>query len=522
VIISLIAGRFSVTGTLEPEAQRSLFMPSSNAPFVRSALIMLALGVLILTLIVGTSLWLVRENSVYSDEVAQIRQVRSAAADLLSTLQDAETGQRGFLLTLDRKYLDPYNAAIESLSERRQRLRDATNDALRYSGSMASLDNAIDAKLKELSSTITLASQGQMADALAIVRGDAGNAAMAVARSTLTGLIASTDDRLRVVVTEQLNGAANLQWVTVGGAIAIVIVVGGAILIIVQHVRELLRAQRELEVLNVGLEERVSERTEDLMRANQEIQRFAYIVTHDLRAPLVNIMGFLSELETSLKAVTAYVVADDRAPSEEEIREARLAVQEDLPEAMNFIRSSTRKMDSLINAILKISRDGRRKLAPERIDLKASLETAAASVQHQIAASDGTVEIDVRVPSLVTDRFSLDQIFGNIFDNAVKYRSPARPLDLRVRVVPAGKGRVQVDIKDNGRGIGKADLERVFELFRRAGEQDQAGEGIGLAYVRSLIRNLGGDVTVDSAEGVGSTFTLVLPADLSAIIKAET
>ena len=97
---------------------------------------MLALGVLILTLIVGTSLWLVRENSVYSDEVAQIRQVRSAAADLLSTLQDAETGQRGFLLTLDRKYLDPYNAAIESLSERRQRLREATNDALRYSGSM--------------------------------------------------------------------------------------------------------------------------------------------------------------------------------------------------------------------------------------------------------------------------------------------------------------------------------------------------------------------------------------------------
>lgn len=497
-------------------------MPSSNASFVRSALIMLALGVLILVVIVGASLWLVRENSVYSDEVAQIRQVRSAAADLLSTLQDAETGQRGFLLTLDRKYLDPYNTAIQNLQQRRQRLRDATDDISRYTEGLAPLDNAIDSKLKELSSTITLASQGQMADALSIVRGDTGNAAMAMARSTLTGLIAATDDRLRVIVTEQLDAADNLQWVTIGGAIAIVIVIGGAVLIIVQHVRELARAQRELEVVNVSLEERVSERTQDLMQANQEIQRFAYIVTHDLRAPLVNIMGFLSELETSLKAVSGYILADKGPLSEEKIREARLAVEEDLPEAMSFIRSSTRKMDSLINAILKISRDGRRKLAPERIDIKAALETAAANVQHQIAASEGTVEIDVRVPSLVTDRFSLDQILANLFDNAVKYRSPNRPLDLHVNAVPAGKGRIQIDIRDNGRGIGKADLERVFELFRRAGAQEQPGEGIGLAYVRSLMRNLGGDATVASTEGVGSTFTLVLPTDLSTIIKAET
>ncbi len=497
-------------------------MPSSNASFVRSALIMLALGVLILVAIVGASLWLVRQNSFYSDEVAQIRRVRSAAADLLSTLQDAETGQRGFLLTLDRAYLDPYNTAIQNLQQRRQRLREATEDVSRYSESLTPLDNAIDAKLKELSSTIALASEGQMADALSIVRSDTGNAAMAVARSTLIALIASTDDRLRVIVTEQLEAADNLQWVTIGGALAIVIVIGGAILIIVQHVRELSRAQAELEVLNAGLEERVSERTEDLMRANQEIQRFAYIVTHDLRAPLVNIMGFLSELETSLKAVTAYVLADGKPLNDDEIKEARLAVEEDVPEAMGFIRSSTRKMDALINAILKISRDGRRKLAPERVDLKAALETAAASVQHQIAASEGKVEIDVRVPVLVTDRFSLDQIFGNLFDNAVKYRSLNRPLDLHVTAVPAGKGRVQIDIKDNGRGIGKTDLERVFELFRRAGEQDQPGEGIGLAYVRSLIRNLGGDVTVNSTEGVGSTFSLVLPADLSTIIKAET
>ena len=76
---------------------------------------------------------------------------------------------------------------------------------------------------------------------------------------------------------------------------------GGAILIIAQHVRDLAKATEEVEQLNAGLEERVAERTADLSRANEEIQRFAYIVTHDLRAPLVNIMGFTSELETGAR-----------------------------------------------------------------------------------------------------------------------------------------------------------------------------------------------------------------------------
>lgn len=483
---------------------------------------MLALGILILTGIVGASLWLVRENSIYSDTVAKIRLTRSAAADLLSSLQDAETGQRGFLLTADRAYLDPYNTAIRELPERRQKLKTAIGDSTDYAGRMPDLDKAIDAKLDELATTIALASNGKIQDALRIVRADTGNKAMEMVRSTLTGFIGRTDERLQSVVGEQLGAAKNLQWTTVGGAVAIAIVIGGAILIIAQHVRELSRSREVVEALNAGLEERVNERTEDVIRANQEIQRFAYIVTHDLRAPLVNIMGFLSELEASLKAVSTYILTDDRKPSEEEIREARLAVEADVPEAMGFIRSSTRKMDSLINAILKISRDGRRKLVPERIDLKMLIDTAAANVHHQVVASEGSIEIDARVKTATTDRFSLDQILGNLLDNAVKYRMPGRPLSLSVRTFPIGKGRIGIDVSDNGRGIAAADKERVFELFRRAGEQDQPGEGIGLAHVRSLIRNLGGDITVESTEGVGSTFSLTLSADLSTIIKADT
>ena len=321
-------------------------------------------------------------------------------------------------------------------------------------------------------------------------------------------------------MAEQVEANSQLQWFMIGGGIAILAVMGGAIAIITQHVRALSSARAEVELLNAGLEDRVNERTEDLMRANQEIQRFAYIVTHDLRAPLVNVMGFTAELDTSLKALQAYVLADGDKVTEEQIRDARLAASEDLPEAIGFIRSSTKKMDGLINAILKISRDGRRPLKPERIDLKAMLEATSASVHHQISESDGSVELDVRVPMINTDRFSLEQILGNLFDNAVKYKQPERPLNLSVRIMPEGRNMVRIEVEDNGRGIADEDHERIFELFRRSGQQDKSGEGIGLAHVRSLARNLGGEITVRSKLGSGSTFVLRLPSDLSRIVRS--
>src|SRR5690606_15596457 len=144
-----------------------------------------------------------------------------------------------------------------------------------------------------------------------------------------------------------------------------------------------------------SLEERVEERTEDLMQANREIQRYAYIVSHDLRAPLVNIMGFTSELDTTLAAVKAYVLAEGGALTEEEIRDARLAVEEDLPAAISLSRPSTKKTGALINAILRISRDGRRELKPEPVDLAELLENTAAAIYHQVDEAGGEIRIAV-------------------------------------------------------------------------------------------------------------------------------
>jgi signal transduction histidine kinase len=369
---------------------------------------------------------------------------------------------------------------------------------------------------------LALAQSGRQSEALAAVRGEYGLKLMESIRATLNGVIDVADKRIASQLGNQVDLAIALRIATIAGAVLIACIMVAVVAIMRRYITEILATRSELETLNLGLEQRVKERTEDLIRANQEIQRYAYIVTHDLRAPLVNIMGFTSELQGALDAIRSLFEAEEGSIARDNLRQAAvLAVNEDLPEAIGFIRSSTRKMDELINAILKISRDGRRELRAEPIDLQTLIETSAASIQHQLVEADGVVKISANVRRFVSDRFSVEQIIGNLFDNAVKYRDPARALELSVNAYPVNRFTIAIEVKDNGRGIAEEDHERIFELFRRAGTQNSPGEGIGLAHVRSLTRNMGGDINVKSEIGRGTTFMIRLPSDLSQFVRSS-
>ncbi len=288
---------------------------------------------------------------------------------------------------------------------------------------------------------------------------------------------------------------------------------------VAERTADLVRARDELRHTNINLEGIVEARVGDLRVANEEIQRFAYIVSHDLRAPLVNVLGFTSELDAVRSDLAAFLADVEKVAPHLVTQTRRLTIEEDLPEALGFIRTSTTKMDRLINAILKLSREGRRKLTPEPIDIAAMVTAQSESLTQQLSAKEATVAIEGDLPNLVSDRLAVDQIFGNLIENAVKYLSPERAG--RIVVTGATEGRLlRYDIADNGRGITEKDFERIFELFRRSGEQNTPGEGIGLAYVRNLVRRLGGDVTVQSVFGEGSTFTIFLPATLEADARA--
>jgi signal transduction histidine kinase len=509
-------------------------MPLSKIAFIRSAVIALLLGMAALLGIVGATLWLVGQARTYTESVTEARQQRTALVDLRGLLQDAETGQRGYLLTGNRDYLEPYTDARQNIASQIDQVRLLVANSPGERASIEELITIVTGKLAELQQTIDLFEADRRDESLAIVNTNRGRELMDQARDIIGLQVMRAEDRISSSLDDQQTSISALRWVTLISALFIMLVVGGSAWMVVVYTRQLIETQREVQALNIGLEERVHERTANLNRANEEIQRFAYIVTHDLRAPLVNIMGFTSELEASLVPIQSYMRQSDEGAeptsgndpdlgAQKEVqKEAQVAALQELPEAISFIRSSTRKMDGLINAILKLSREGRRTLKPERIELTALLENAAASVRHQVVEAGGTFSIEGDAPTLLSDRLALEQIFGNLFDNAVKYRVADRPLQIHVRVCQEVGQRVLVEVEDNGRGIAPQDHERIFDLFRRSGAQDQPGEGIGLAHVRTMIRNLGGEITVNSELTRGTTMMLNLPPDLRKVIGVVT
>ena len=245
--------------------------------------------------------------------------------------------------------------------------------------------------------------------------------------------------------------------------------------------------------------------------ANEEIQSFAYMVGHDLRGPLVNIMGFTSELQALRDAIFERLGEGGEAFAGERLDPKAAAAEFD--EAIGFIKAATVKMERLINAILAISRAGKRELKPEKIDMSALVKGVVTTLAHEAQAVNAEIEVGT-LPSITCDRLALEQVFSNLLDNAVKYLRRGEPGRIQVTGY-ASSERVIYEVRDNGRGIAEADQKRVFELFRRAGAQDQRGEGIGLASVRALVRRLGGTIKLTSALNSGSTFQVALPRNFT-------
>ncbi len=471
-------------------------------------LVLIALGFVALIVMTLVSVMLTQRNRDAFELASHTQTILADTTRSVELLEDAETGQRGFLLTEREAYLDPYNAAVGQISDKLDLLVSETAN-LPIAGDTARLRVAGLAKLTELERTIELYKSDGRAAALAEVRSDRGKKLMDEVRTAAAAIRSNQERQL----------LSRLETAGETGRVMVMAQVGTALLVVIislftgasfyRNIRALRIVQGDLSVTNANLEKIVETRTAALSQANDEIQKFAYIVSHDLRAPLVNIMGFTTELEAAAKTVGRFVNDRiERAPNDVPA-EVVEAIGEDVPEAFRFIKTSTAKMDGLIGAILKLSREGRRVLAPEPLPMRALVETIAATLKHR--TDEKGAEIIVQpLPNLTADRLAIEQIFGNLLDNATKYLAPGRPGVITVR--GAAKGPFAVfDVEDNGRGIAPGDHERVFELFRRAGRQTVPGEGIGLAYVRQLVYRLGGTISLESTFGQGTIFRLKLP-----------
>jgi signal transduction histidine kinase len=246
-----------------------------------------------------------------------------------------------------------------------------------------------------------------------------------------------------------------------------------------------------------------------LMESNEEIRSFAYIVSHDLRAPLVNIKGFAGELQHAMHDLLPHIERSRQGLTAKENAEVAQLIGRDIPEALYYVDSSVERMDRLITAILKLARLGFRELEAEPVHLGELVAKILSSLTHQLEERQVRVTVG-ELPTIHCDPIALEQILGNLMDNAVKYLEPGRPGEIAV-TARLKDDEVVIELRDNGRGVAEEDMQKIFEIFRRAGQADVPGDGVGLAYVRTLLRRLGGHIECQSELGKGSCFVVTLP-----------
>lgn len=246
----------------------------------------------------------------------------------------------------------------------------------------------------------------------------------------------------------------------------------------------------ELRELNASLEQRVEQRTTELTQLNQELDSFAYAVSHDLRAPLRAMTGFANALKEDY--------------GERLDGEAGLYLEQ--------IDLAARKMGNLIEGLLSLSRSTRGELHTERMDVSAMARAALVDLAQSDPQRRVSVDIEPDLVLYGSPRMT-ERLLANLLENAWKYTAHATQPWIRVQ---AGQvdGRAGVCIRDNGAGFDMAHAERLFQPFQRMHRQDEfPGLGIGLATVQRIVRRHGGAIQACAEPGAGACFCFTLAAE---------
>ena len=222
-----------------------------------------------------------------------------------------------------------------------------------------------------------------------------------------------------------------------------------------------------------------------LQRSNQELDQFAYVASHDLKAPLRGIANLSSWIEEDLGD----------------------AVDSPTREKLDLLRGRVQRMDALIDGILQYSRAGRKPGKPERVDTGALANEVA---ELLAPSSDVSILVASDMPEIVTDKVPLQQVFLNLIGNAVKHAGRA---GARVAVGWCERGNeMEFSVADNGPGIAPRYQDRIFGIFQTLVTRDKVeGAGIGLAVVKKIVEAKGGRVWIESSEGEGATFHFTWP-----------
>ena len=247
-------------------------------------------------------------------------------------------------------------------------------------------------------------------------------------------------------------------------------------------------AENKITELNRDLERRVTERTEQLEAANKELEAFSYSVSHDLRSPLRAIDGF------------SHMLIEDYADK----------LDDEGKRLLEVVRSNAKRMNLLIDDILKFSRAGRLEFASSEIDMEKMARTVVEELQPSIAGSKLQVEIEA-IPPSTGDPAMMHQVFANLLSNAIKFSHTREAPKIHVGATVKGDETIYF-VRDNGVGFDMQFADKMFVVFQRLHSMEEfEGTGVGLAIVKRIVNRHGGRVWAEGKINEGATLYFALP-----------
>jgi signal transduction histidine kinase len=426
--------------------------------------------------------------------VAKSRAILRKLESLFSTVKDAETGQRGYLLTGQASYLEPYHSAIKKLRPQVEELQTLTRADSKQQQHLSTLNPLITQKLAELQKSINLRQNQGFDAALSEVLTNEGKQLMDRIRDTIHQMQQDKNQQLQTWLKQRQEVAARGQLTFSAGIVLNLVSFYLVYRAIQQEMRERKQAEVLLKQLNEQLEARVQERTVQLKEANahllysnRELEQFAYVASHDLQEPL--------------RAVNSYAQLLARK------YQGNLDAKAD--KYLGYIMEGATRMQQLIDDLLEFSRVGTRGKELKPTACEVVLERVLENLQVAIAQSQAQVTHDP-LPIVMGDEIQLIQLLQNLISNAIKFRREELP-QVHISAVQRENDWI-VSIRDKGIGMESEYFDRIFTIFQRLHSRaEYPGTGIGLAVCKKIVERHGGSIWVESELGVGTTFFFTLP-----------
>lgn len=245
--------------------------------------------------------------------------------------------------------------------------------------------------------------------------------------------------------------------------------------------------QKQFELERKISDAALREQNDELIKINKELDSFVYSVSHNLRAPLMSVLGLLNLAKMHDKK------------------------QESMDMYFEMMEHSIQKLDETLKEILDYSRNARQDLDVQRIDIRKVVNDSISRLQYMDGSAEVLKTIDIMGEgSLYCDAYRLLVIFSNLLSNSIKYRDQKKPQSLVQFYIQVEKDKLIIRIQDNGIGIAADFLPKIFNMFYRATERSE-GAGLGLYIVRETVQKLAGTIRVQSELGVGTTFEIEIP-----------